>query len=151
MDIEIRKMQEEDIDDVLIVENNSFSTPWSKESFMGELVNPMALYLCVHVDNRVIGYAGMWKIYDEGHITNVAILDKYRGLGISKTLMYDMIDLAMMNNINRLTLEVRKSNMVAINLYKKLGFVSYGIRPKYYTNPVEDAIIMWKELGREAV
>ncbi|WP_242631644.1 ribosomal protein S18-alanine N-acetyltransferase [Sedimentibacter sp. zth1] len=150
MKIIIRPMEQGDIDDIVKVENNSFSTPWSREAFTKELSNPMALYLCVVYEEHVIGYAGLWKIYDEGHITNVAILSTFRGHGISKLLMKDMIEMSIENNINRLTLEVRESNLVALNLYTKLGFENCGKRPKYYSNPTEDAIIMWKELGNEA-
>lgn len=151
MKISIREMKYEDLDDIVEIENNSFSIPWSRESFESELRNNMAIYICLEYDGKVVAYVGLWKIYDEGHITNVAVLPKYRGLGLSKLLMHNMMEIAVNNDIERLTLEVRESNTVAINLYTKLGFVDTGKRPRYYHSPEEDAIIMWKELNYEKV
>ena len=147
MKISIRKVKFEDLDDIMEIENKSFSVPWSRESFEGELLNSMALYTCLEFDGKVVAYVGLWKIYDEGHITNVAVLPSYRGLGLSKILLSNLFNICTDNGIDRLTLEVRESNTVAINLYQNMGFVNAGRRPRYYSNPVEDAIIMWKELN----
>lgn len=151
MKITIREMKIEDLDDVLEIENSSFSMPWSRTSFESELLNSMAMYTCLEFDGKVVAYVGLWKIYDEGHITNVAVLPSYRGLGLSKILLSSLFEICLKNGIIRLTLEVRESNSVAINLYQHLGFVSAGKRPNYYSNPVEDAIIMWKELDYEKI
>lgn len=145
----IRLMNKEDIDDVLIIENTSFSTPWSREAFDRDMNNDMAMYLCIEYDKKVVAYAGFWKVFDEAHVTNVAVLPEYRGKGISKVLMHSLFNLASTNYINRMTLEVRESNYIAINLYTKLGFENCGKRPNYYRQPLEDAIIMWKELEGE--
>lgn len=139
-------MESKDLDDIIEIENSSFPTPWPRQAFEEELLNPLALYLCIEYENKVVAYMGVWKVCDEGHITNVAVLPKYRGLGFSKLLMTEMFDVLCENGITRVTLEVRESNSIAISLYEKLGFVNCGKRPKYYYNPVEDAIIMWKEL-----
>ena len=149
MKISIREMKFEDLDDILEIENQSFSMPWSRGSFESELLNNMALYICLECNDKVVAYSGIWKIYDEGHITNVAVLPSYRGLGLSKLLLNYLFEECAKNEIVRLTLEVRESNIVAIKLYEQLGFVNTGKRPRYYTNPIEDAIIMWKELENE--
>ncbi|HBB27811.1 MAG TPA: ribosomal-protein-alanine N-acetyltransferase [Clostridiales bacterium] len=146
MKISIREVKHEDLDDILEIENASFSVPWSRKAFESELLNNMALYICLECDDKVVAYVGIWKIYDEGHITNVAVLPNYRGLGLSKLLLNYLFDVCNKNDIFRLTLEVRESNAVAIKLYEQLGFINTGKRPKYYSNPIEDAIIMWKEL-----
>ena len=151
MRITIREMNKEDLDDILEIENASFSMPWTRASFENELLNSMALYTCLECDGKVVAYVGLWKIYDEGHITNVAVLPSYRGLGLSKILLSNLFEICLNNGIARLTLEVRESNMVAINLYQHMGFISSGKRPRYYSNPIEDAIIMWKELDYEEI
>lgn len=145
----VRLMNLEDIDDVLIIENSSFSTPWSREAFERDMNNDMAMYLCIEYDKKIVAYAGFWKVFDEAHVTNVAVLPEYRGKGISKVLMHSLFNLACTNNIDRMTLEVRESNYVAINLYTRLGFDNCGKRPNYYRQPSEDAIIMWKNLEGE--
>lgn len=148
MSINIRLMNENDVDDVLEIEKKSFSTPWSKEAFEMEMNNKLANYVVIEVDDNIIGYGGIWLIIDEGHITNVAIDPHYRGKGYSNHLVKGIIDLCLDNNIDRMTLEVRKSNVVAQNLYKKFGFEECGIRPGYYADTKEDAIIMWCNVNK---
>lgn len=143
MSINIRLMNENDVDDILEIEKKSFSTPWSKEAFEMEMENKLAKYVVIEVDGKIIGYGGIWLILDEGHITNVAIDPYFRGKGYSNHLVKGIIDLCLTNNIDRMTLEVRKSNVVAQNLYKKYGFEECGIRPGYYADNKEDAVIMW--------
>lgn len=145
--IEIRKMEEEDIDGVLSIERMSFTTPWSKEAFEMEIKkNKLAIYLVAVKEEKIVGYGGMWFIVDEAHVTNVAVDPSYRGLGISNFIVEEMIKGCIEKKIERMTLEVRSSNIVAQNLYKKYGFESCGIRPGYYTDTNEDAVIMWKKV-----
>lgn len=106
----------------------------------------MAKYIVAVVDGNVAGYGGIWLILDEGHITNIAVDEKYRGLGLGSKLLEGLIQLCIDRNIRAMTLEVRKSNEVAKSLYKKYGFIEYGIRPNYYQDNNEDAIIMWKSI-----
>ena len=141
--IVIEKMKTDDIANVVEVENNSFDIPWSKESFENELKNNLAMYLVAKVEDKAVGYVGVWKIFDEGHITNVAVHPDYRGQGIGKSLISELLYLCEKEGINSLTLEVRKSNIVAQSLYKSFGFVEEGIRKGYYSDNNEDAIIMW--------
>lgn len=143
----IRKMKLGDIEDVLDLEKEAFFTPWSKNAFITELTkNMLAKYYVAQVEDRVVAYGGMWLIMDEAHITNIAVSFKYRGKGIGTKIVEALIEEGKNKNISGMTLEVRKSNLVAQNLYKKLGFVYSGIRPSYYEDNGEDAIIMWSEI-----
>lgn len=145
--VKTRKMTVEDIDRVFEIESQSFKTPWSKESFYTEVKeNTLATYLVLTLDETVIGFGGMWLIMDEIHITNVAVAPEHRGQGYSKTLITDMIRYAKEKGFQHMTLEVRVSNAVAIALYEKFGFEGAGIRPKYYVDTDEDALVMWKAL-----
>lgn len=142
----IRPMFISDLDQVLLVETHSFATPWSRAAFYGELLeNPRARYLVAVNGRRVAGYIGLWLILDEAHITNVAVHPDYRGRGIGRMLMMQAEKVAAANGARRMTLEVRKSNIVAQNLYRSLGYYSVGVRPGYYRDNNEDAIIMWKD------
>lgn len=146
-ELNIRRANENDIDSIIDVEKLSFSVPWSREAFEKEILsNTLAYYYVVELDEKVVGYAGMWIILDEVHLTNVAIIPKVRGLKFGELLMRYVMGTAKMYNADRMTLEVRKSNAVAKNLYKKLNFEEQGIRKDYYLNPVEDALIMWVNL-----
>jgi ribosomal-protein-alanine N-acetyltransferase len=148
--IHIRPMTVDDLEQVCEVEKKSFRIPWTREAFNNELTqNHFARYAVVETDDRVIGYCGMWMIVDEAHITNIALLPEYRGRGIGEHLLKDMIRLAQMLGCNRMTLEVRVSNRLAQRLYEKMGFVIKGKRPKYYTDNMEDAYIMWVELNEQ--
>jgi len=145
MEVIIRPMTEDDIDEVVEIEKLSFTTPWSREAFVGEVTkNSCARYIVAEVDKKVVGYAGFWVVLDEGHITNIAVHPEYRGKGIGSRLMEGLIDLAKKNGITSMTLEVRESNLVAQNLYKKFGFKALGRREGYYQDNNEDAIVMWK-------
>ncbi|AAM23813.1 Acetyltransferases [Caldanaerobacter subterraneus subsp. tengcongensis MB4] len=145
MEVIIRPMTEDDIDEVMEIEKLSFTTPWSREAFVGEVTkNSCARYIVAEVDKKVVGYAGFWVVLDEGHITNIAVHPEYRGKGIGSRLMEGLIDLAKKNGITSMTLEVRESNLVAQNLYKKFGFKVLGRREGYYQDNNEDAIVMWK-------
>lgn len=147
MNISIREMREEDLDRVMEIEKEAFTPPWSREAFLLELTkNLLAKYIVALVDGDIAGYGGIWLILDEGHITNIAVDKEYRGLGIGNKLLEGLIQLCIDRNIRAMTLEVRKSNEVAKSLYKKYGFKEYGIRPKYYQDNNEDAIIMWKSI-----
>jgi ribosomal-protein-alanine N-acetyltransferase len=144
--IEISRMGIEDIDDVMVVEKLSFTIPWSKNALIEEVTkNTFAKYIIAKVNARVVGYAGMWKVCDEGHITNIAVHPEYRRQGIGNKLVENLILIAEEEGISRMTLEVRRGNCAAQNMYKKHGFVEEGFRKAYYADNGEDAIIMWKE------
>ncbi|WP_422487101.1 ribosomal protein S18-alanine N-acetyltransferase [Gudongella sp. DL1XJH-153] len=146
MRIILREMTKEDIREVLEIEKATFTTPWSEESFEKEIVeNMLAMYIVAEVDSQIAGYGGLWKILDEGHITNIAVRKDFRGKGIGDALVMGIVDYCEKNGIPNITLEVRESNTVARSLYSKHGFVDAGKRPGYYTDTKEDAIIMWRK------
>ncbi len=147
MDVKIREMRESDLDRIMEIEVKTFSPPWSREAFLLELTkNLLAKYIVAEVDGEVAGYGGIWLIIDEGHITNIAVEEKYRGLGVGNRIVEGLIQLCIDRDIKAATLEVRKSNEIAKSLYKKYGFKEYGIREGYYSDNNEDAIIMWKTI-----
>lgn len=136
-----------DVDAVLKVENEAFTTPWSRAAFEAETSdNELAYYLVVDVGGAIAGYAGMWLIIDEAHVTNIALAAAYRGAGLGEKLVRSLMELARERGAISMTLEVRVSNEKAQALYTKLGFVSRGKRRNYYTDNREDALIMWCEL-----
>jgi len=144
--VSVRKMTVMDAPGVHAVELESFATPWTLESFIAEMTqNPNAYYLVAETD-EIIGFAGLWHIADEGHITNVAVKQKARGRGIGQTLLVALIEQARQLGLRAMTLEVRVSNTPARTLYEKLGFLYAGTRKRYYQDNNEDAAIYWLEL-----
>lgn len=139
----VRPMILEDIEQVHEIETLCFPTPWSLDSFRQEMENSMALYLIAVVGGRVAGYAGLWQIMDEGHITNVGVHPGFQGMGIGEKLMRELIKESEKRQLVNMTLEVRASNFPAINLYNKLSFHVEGVRKGYYTDTKEDGLVMW--------
>ena len=145
--IEFRRMSKLNLDEVVEIENISFPTPWSKTAFSHEIANnDFAHYLVALDGEKVAGYAGMWVILDEGHVTTLAVHPSYRRQQIGGTLLNKLIIEALARGCEKMTLEVRPSNTVALKLYEKTGFISYGVRPGYYSDTGEDALIMWRNL-----
>ncbi|MCM0649810.1 ribosomal protein S18-alanine N-acetyltransferase [Clostridium swellfunianum] len=142
--IEIVPFNETHVNQVLYISTLSFKTPWTRESIEKELENELARYVIAIKDGLVIGFGGVWNILGEGHITNIAVHPEYRGLGAGDMIVEALIELCKLESIASMTLEVRKSNTVAQNLYKKHGFIEAGIRKGYYADTKEDAVIMWK-------
>ena len=130
----ILPLKKEFIDGVYDVELSAFSSPWAKSSFIEELNNPLAKYFVLFCDDKVIGYAGLWHIIDEGHITNIAIKKDFQGMGLSNLLIKELIRYKEENKLTFLTLEVRESNKKARNLYEKYNFKEIGRRKNYYEN-----------------
>lgn len=141
--IEILPFSVELVDAVLHISNLSFKTPWTRDSIEKELDNKFARYVIAVNDNVVLGFGGVWLILDEGHITNIAVHPEYRGIGAGDMIMDALVELCALEGIASMTLEVRKSNIAAQNLYKKHGFIEEGIRKNYYSDTSEDGIIMW--------
>lgn len=143
-----RSMSMDDIGTIVAIERESFTSPWSEEAFRSELTqNLFAKYMIMEQEGDVLGYGGMWLIVDEAHITNIAVREKYRGRGFGKKLLREMMRTALWLGAQRMTLEVRVSNDTAQSLYRKMGFYPSGIRPAYYSDNREDALIMWAELA----
>ena len=144
--ITIREMTLADVDRVCVLEEMAFSMPWHKESFVEMIENKDALYLVADDEGAgVIGCCGVRSIVGEGDISNVVVHPDFRKKGIAYDMLTQLISRGEKDfGIKEFTLEVRLSNMGAIHLYEKLGFVSEGIRKNFYEEPVEDALIMWK-------
>lgn len=142
----VRKMTVQDIDQVMLVEKESFTLPWSRESYMGELKNNFATYLVCDYEGEVAGYVGIWVVFEDAHITNVAVGPNFRRMGMGNALMQEAEKVAREKRAVRILLEVRPSNESALNLYKNQGYVSTGLRKGYYSDNSEDAIIMTKLL-----
>ena len=129
-----------------IIETECFSHPWSKQSLEEELNNETSLFLVAKEENEVIGYIGMSIVIDEGYIFNVAVREKYRNKGVATALINELVTYGKKNNFSFITLEVRESNLPAISLYSKFGFIKAGERKDYYSNPKENAILLTKYL-----
>jgi len=148
--LEFRIMKVEDIDAIVAIEQEVFAAPWTAEAFHNELKqNMFAKYMVMEQDGDILGYGGMWLIVDEAHVTNIAIRERYQGQGLGKLLLGEMMKTAHWLGAKRMTLEVRVSNEVAQRLYRRFGFEPSGIRPGYYSDNMEDALIMWADLEPE--
>ncbi len=143
----IRKMTAADIDQVLAIEQLSFTVPWSRESFVFEMTqNDSAIYFVGEVADEIVCYCGAWFVLDQATITNVAVLPSYRGQKLGDAIFHHMVAYAKEAGIHQLSLEVRVSNIAAQSLYKNYGFAIGGTRRGYYSDNLEDAYVMWVEL-----
>ncbi len=145
----IRRMRTDDVPQVAEIEKASFSRPWKKEDFLDSLKLSECIFLVSEDDDtgRISGYAGFYMAAEEGEITNVATTPCFRRCGIGRELVTGIFDCARSCGITRIFLEVRESNKPAFNLYQKTGFVPVAKRPRFYSDPVEDAILMEKDLN----
>lgn len=146
--ISYRKMTAADVDAVYEIELATFPTPWTHDSFHYEMSeNRFAYYiLAIDENQKVIGFCGVWLVIDAAQITNVAVVESARGRGIGESLMREAMKIAKETNMDTMSLEVRVTNEIAKNLYRKLGFLDGGIRKGYYTDNGEDALVMWVKL-----
>ena len=140
----IRSIEQEDIECVSCIEAECFSMPWSADAYRKVLEDDKCLYLVASLNGSVVGMCGVMNILGEGDIHNVAVTAAQRGQGIAFAMLCELIRRGEERGIVDFTLEVRVSNQAAIHTYEKLGFVSEGIRPKFYEKPIEDAMIMWR-------
>ena len=141
-----------DLDGVIEVERESFTNPWTRDMYAWELQNRAVchVYVVRTDDCLVAGFCAFWLVFDEIHINNLAIRPRYRGRGIGMALMQRVIEEARALGAPRATLEVRASNTAALRLYERLGFYVAGTRRNYYTNPIEDALILWRDDRRSS-
>ncbi len=145
--ITFRKMTVRDIENVLLIERQAFTSPWSRNAFYGELTeNHFARYIVMMMGDEMIGYGGMWIIIDEAHVTNVAVVPAYHGKKLGERLFRHLMAEAIARGARKMTLEVRVSNDKARGLYQKMGFLDGGIRRGYYTDNQEDALVMYRDL-----
>lgn len=144
-DVIVRRADINDVEGIYEIETLCFPDPWTKESLVYEFEeNSRAFYVVAELDNKIVGYAGLWCIFDEGDITNIAVHPDYRRRHIGEMIIKAMLDATCREGIVHYTLEVRPSNEAAISMYSKLGFEVEGRRKEYYANNGEDALIMWR-------
>ena len=144
MEVIIKPLTEEYVDQVCVLEEEAFSMPWHKESFLEMIANENACYLVALIGEEVVASCGLRHIVGEGEITNVVTKNTMRGKGIGRQILLQLLEEGTKMGAEAFTLEVRVSNAPAIHLYESLGFVSEGIRKNFYEEPTEDALIMWK-------
>ena len=139
----VASMELEDVAAVQAIEQASFSAPWPPNAYETELrTNRLAQYLVIRVESEIVGYAGLWLMVDEAHVTTFAIHPDWRRRRLGERLLLSLLDIAIARRAAEATLEVRLSNLPARRLYEKFGFRPVGIRPRYYTDNNEDALIM---------
>ena len=146
---EIRKMREGDLDEVAEIERDLFSMPWTRSSFLFEISNSKTSYAVTALSaGVVVGYAVAWFVADELHIGNVAVARSMQGSGTGKILVEHLLSEAAGRETAYATLEVRASNVRAINLYRRYGFRGIAIRKHYYSDNGEDALVMMADIGK---
>lgn len=141
--VELRQMRREDLPRVMEIERECFATPWHESAYLTELSNRSAYYVLAELDGEIVGYAGMWVIADEAHITTLGVARDQRGRHIGEQLLIGLLDESIQRGARRATLEVRQSNEAAQGLYRKYGFAPAAIRRGYYTDNNENAVVMW--------
>ncbi|MBQ2834502.1 MAG: ribosomal protein S18-alanine N-acetyltransferase [Clostridia bacterium] len=150
----IRPIREEDVDSIHEIETLCFAMPWSRESILHDVKeNVVARWLVLDSgEGDVLAYAGMWFVLDEAHVCNVAVHPDHRRKGYGRMIFDALVELAQENSMSMMTLEVRRSNTAAQNLYHACGFLDVGYRKRYYEDNKEDALIMYREFhyGEEA-
>ena len=151
MNFAVKPLSEADAPAMAEIEKICFSTPWSEETLRSELNNPQNRFFgAFSEEGTLLGTVGIQLVADEGSVFNVAVLPKFRRNGIGKALVETMIAEARKENVATIYLEVRTGNLGAISLYEKQGFVFCGIRKNYYTNPIENALLMKLVLSGKA-
>lgn len=140
-------MQLDDLEQVMEIENENFSVPWTETGFFTFLIREDTLFLVAQEKEEILGYCGVVMVQDEGDITNVAVKKSWQNQGVGKKLMEELVKSTEQEGVARLFLEVRASNEPALRLYRNMGFVQTGIRKNYYEEPREDGIVMMRERG----
>ena len=144
--IRLAPMHADDLDAVQRIERASFTTPWPAYAYRQEIeTNRLAHYIVARAGDDIVGFAGMWMMVDQAHITTFAVDPKWRRKGIGAQMVRALLEMARPLGARQATLEVRLSNLAARHLYEKFGFRPVGIRPRYYSDNGEDALIMTTE------
>ena len=145
-----RLLEERDIPAVVALEQEVFPDPWSRQTWQRERQNPLATWLAAEIENgagvALIGYAGIWLVAGEAQVMRVTVRERFRGQGLGLQLTRTLLAKAVALGAEAVTLEVRESNRTARAVYEKCGFTSAGIRPGYYEDTHEGAVIMWLHL-----
>ncbi len=139
------------IDAILTIEEASFTNPWTREMYHAELENQGVSYCFLAKDSEgtTVGFCSFWRVLDELHINNLAVVPAFRRAGVATALLKRVLQEGAALGARRTTLEVRQSNDAARLLYERFGFTVAGIRRGYYTKPVEDALVLWRESPHE--
>ena len=146
-EIKIRRMEKEDIARASHIERLSFPSPWSSNIFSGELAKEdFAFYYVMEYQHSLVAYGGYWKIKNEAHLVTFAVHPSFRRKGLGSRLFQYLLKEIEKQNLDKVTLEVRSSNLTAQRFYKEFGFKRVAIRPQYYVDTNEDAIVYWKIL-----
>ena len=135
-----------EIDQILEVEHASFTNSWTREMYVTELENQAVsfVYAAKDATGRIVGFCSFWRIFDELHINNLAVSPAHRSAGVGSALLERVLKDGAALGATRATLEVRRSNEAARRLYERFGFSVAGLRPGYYSQPVEDALVLWR-------
>jgi [ribosomal protein S18]-alanine N-acetyltransferase len=142
--LQIEPMTTADLRDVLAIERASFATTWPSDSFYNELhTNKLAHYYVGRIDGKIVAYGGIWVIFEDSHITTIAVDPSYRGMRYGERLLLYLLDQAIERSASWMTLEVRESNVGAQQLYRKYGFTTVTTRKGYYSDNNENALVMW--------
>lgn len=142
----IRPMCAADVPQIAALERLCFSDPWCEAAITPELTNPLSTWLVAQEDDALAGYIGAQAVPPDADVMNLAVAPNYRRRGLARSLLHELTQCLRKQGVNYLFLEVRASNLPAQSLYASAGFVEVGRRKKYYVNPVEDALILRKEL-----
>jgi ribosomal-protein-alanine N-acetyltransferase len=143
----LETLTRDNIDDVLAIEEAAFTNPWTRAMYLAELENTAVSFCFLARDaaGRAVGFCSFWRVLDELHINNLAVLPDLRRTGIGSMLLEFALQKGVELGARRATLEVRRSNDAARLLYERFGFSIAGVRPAYYSKPVEDALVLWRE------
>jgi [ribosomal protein S18]-alanine N-acetyltransferase len=140
----ITPMADADVKEVLRIEQRSFTTQWPSNAFHQELHdNKLAHYYVGRLDGRIVAYGGIWVILEDSHVTTIAVDPHHRGKRYGEVLLLKLLDEAIERGASWMTLEVRESNAIAQNLYRKYGFTTVSTRKAYYSDNNENAFVMW--------
>lgn len=146
--IRVRIAKSSDLDDIYELDVQTFAMPWSKEALSYDILeNDNAFVIVAEYEGEFAGYADIWTVLDEADLNSIAVRVDFRRKGIGYAIMLAMTEMLSANGVATINLEVRVSNMPAIKLYKKYGFKECGVRPGYYLDNGEDALIMKRETG----
>ena len=141
--ISFRLCEEKDLPFVMELDREAFFDPWSRDTWQGELQNKIAVWLVEELNNQIVGYAGIWVVAVEAQVMRVAVKEELRNQGLGLALTRALVQKAWDAGADAVTLEVRERNAAAQKVYERCGFVSEGVRPGYYEDTHEGAVIMW--------